>query len=112
MGRRDAAAPGTPHDFVTYYVKDNGLGIPEAYQEKAFQVFQRVHPGVASGDGMGLAIVPPGRRAARRPGLGRVPGGRGKHLLRGPAGHAGEGPNPGKARERDADPGVKGRATT
>ncbi len=62
------AAPGTPQDFVTCYVKDNGLGIPEAYQEKAFQVFQRVHPGVASGEGMGLAIV---RRVVERHG-GRV----------------------------------------
>ena len=43
--------------FVTYFVRDNGLGIPAAHQEKIFQVFQRVHPGVGSGEGMGLAIV-------------------------------------------------------
>jgi signal transduction histidine kinase/CHASE3 domain sensor protein len=68
VGCEDAAVRGTPDDFVTYFVKDNGLGIPEAYQEKAFQVFQRVHPGVAVGDGMGLAIV---RRVVERHG-GRV----------------------------------------
>ena len=39
------------------FVKDNGLGIPKEYQHKMFQAFQRCHPGVASGEGMGLAIV-------------------------------------------------------
>lgn len=41
----------------TFFVKDNGLGIPEAYHAKVFQAFQRVHPGVAKGEGMGLTIV-------------------------------------------------------
>jgi PAS domain S-box-containing protein len=53
---------------VTFYVKDNGLGIPSTYHEKIFQAFQRVHPGHAPGDGMGLAIV---RRIIQRHG-GRV----------------------------------------
>jgi len=52
----------------TYYVKDNGLGIPAAYHEKIFQAFQRVHPSHAPGDGMGLAIV---RRIVQRHG-GRI----------------------------------------
>src|SRR5262249_47100517 len=47
----------TTEGLQTYYVKDNGLGIPEACQSKIFQVFQRFHPDVAQGDGMGLAIV-------------------------------------------------------
>jgi signal transduction histidine kinase len=41
----------------TYYVKDNGLGIPAACQQKIFQAFQRAHPQHAPGEGMGLAIV-------------------------------------------------------
>jgi PAS domain S-box-containing protein len=41
----------------TYYVKDNGLGIPAACQQKVFQAFQRAHPQHAPGEGMGLAIV-------------------------------------------------------
>src|SRR5207253_3279679 len=41
----------------TFYVKDNGLGIPEAYKGKIFKAFQRVHPGVAKGEGMGLTVV-------------------------------------------------------
>jgi PAS domain S-box-containing protein len=41
----------------TYYVKDNGLGVPAACQQKIFQAFQRVHPRHAPGEGMGLAIV-------------------------------------------------------
>jgi PAS domain S-box-containing protein len=42
---------------VKYWVRDNGLGIPESSKEKLFQVFQRFHPQRAQGDGMGLAIV-------------------------------------------------------
>ncbi len=41
----------------TYFVRDNGLGIAEAHRAKIFQVFQRAHPGVGSGEGIGLAIV-------------------------------------------------------
>jgi PAS domain S-box-containing protein len=40
-----------------YFVRDNGLGIPEAYLPKIFQAFQRLHPQAAPGEGMGLAIV-------------------------------------------------------
>jgi PAS domain S-box-containing protein len=42
---------------VKYWVRDNGLGIPESGKERLFQVFQRFHPQKAEGDGMGLAIV-------------------------------------------------------
>jgi PAS domain S-box-containing protein len=52
----------------TYYVRDNGLGIPAAYAPKVFQAFQRLHPDRAEGEGMGLAIV---RRIVERHG-GRV----------------------------------------
>jgi PAS domain S-box-containing protein len=40
-----------------YWVADNGAGIPESSQARLFQVFQRFHPRLASGEGMGLAIV-------------------------------------------------------
>jgi signal transduction histidine kinase len=52
----------------TYYVRDNGLGIPAAYMSKVFRAFQRLHGEVAKGDGIGLALV---RRMAERHG-GRV----------------------------------------
>jgi PAS domain S-box-containing protein len=48
-----------------YFVRDNGLGIAEEFQAKVFQAFKRLHPHVASGDGMGLAIV---RRMVERQG--------------------------------------------
>lgn len=51
-----------------YYVRDNGLGIPEAAQAKVFQAFQRLHPEAAKGEGMGLTIV---RRFVERHG-GRI----------------------------------------
>lgn len=41
----------------TYYVKDNGLGIPQAYQAKAFTAFQRFHANAVVGEGIGLALV-------------------------------------------------------
>jgi PAS domain S-box-containing protein len=44
-------------DGVHYHVRDNGLGIKPEHHQKVFRVFQRVHPGVGAGEGMGLAIV-------------------------------------------------------
>jgi signal transduction histidine kinase len=40
-----------------YFVKDNGFGIPESLQQKAFQAFQRIHPTAAAGEGIGLTIA-------------------------------------------------------
>jgi signal transduction histidine kinase len=45
------------HPAVTYFVKDNGLGIPAAYMDKMFRAFQRLHGNVAKGEGIGLALV-------------------------------------------------------
>ena len=55
-------------DPPVFAVKDNGVGIPEEYRRKIFQVFQHVHPTHAKGEGMGLAIV---RRIVERHG-GRI----------------------------------------
>ena len=49
--------PAAESGFRTYYVRDNGLGIAEGHQAKIFQMFQRAHPGVGKGEGIGLAIV-------------------------------------------------------
>jgi signal transduction histidine kinase len=51
-----------------FYVKDNGLGIPEAYLPKVFTIFQRLHGNIAPGEGIGLALV---RRMVERHG-GRI----------------------------------------
>jgi signal transduction histidine kinase len=49
-----------------YYVKDNGLGIPEAYHERVFTAFTRLHANVAQvGEGIGLALI---RRIVERHG--------------------------------------------
>jgi signal transduction histidine kinase len=62
-----AGHPGDAGNFdtpaVTYWVKDNGLGIPEAYLPKLFVAFQRLHGNIAPGEGIGLALV---RRVVER----------------------------------------------
>jgi PAS domain S-box-containing protein len=70
--------PGRPGHIVVggdssngiahYWVRDNGVGIAASAQLRLFRVFQRFHPDLASGDGMGLAIV---KRIVERHG-GRV----------------------------------------
>lgn len=51
-----------------YWVRDNGSGLSAAAQERLFRHFQRFHPKMAEGEGMGLAIV---KRLVERHG-GRV----------------------------------------
>jgi signal transduction histidine kinase len=51
----DSPSNGTGHR--TYYVKDNGLGIPEAGLPKMFMAFQRFHESRSRGEGIGLALV-------------------------------------------------------
>jgi len=41
----------------TYYVRDNGLGIPEGALSKVFAAFLRHHPQHAPGEGIGLALA-------------------------------------------------------
>lgn len=38
-------------------IEDNGLGIPEKFQSRLFERFQRFHPQAAQGSGLGLSIV-------------------------------------------------------
>lgn len=40
-----------------YWVSDNGAGISQSAMKKLFQVFQRFHPDLAEGEGIGLATV-------------------------------------------------------
>jgi len=52
----------------TYYVRDNGVGIAQAYLPKLFRAFQRLHGGESAGQGTGLALA---KRIAERHG-GRI----------------------------------------
>jgi signal transduction histidine kinase len=65
IGALPSGADDSEKRSITYFVKDNGLGIPPGCQQKIFLAFQRAHPHVAPGQGMGLAIV---RRAVERHG--------------------------------------------
>jgi signal transduction histidine kinase len=56
------------HGRRVYHVRDNGLGIPADHLPKVFSAFQRLHPTVATGEGIGLALV---RRVMDRHG-GRI----------------------------------------
>jgi signal transduction histidine kinase len=49
-------------EFVVLTVEDNGMGIPEEYHEKVFDMFFRANE-IATGNGLGLYIV---RRAVER----------------------------------------------
>jgi signal transduction histidine kinase len=40
-----------------FVVRDNGVGIPDSAQTRLFHVFQRFHPDMAPGDGIGLAAI-------------------------------------------------------
>ncbi|HEX3525724.1 MAG TPA: ATP-binding protein [Thermoanaerobaculia bacterium] len=64
-GRIEIGGESGPGSAVTYWVRDNGLGIPEPYREKLFVAFQRLHGDVAPGEGIGLALV---RRVIERHG--------------------------------------------
>lgn len=64
-GRIEIGGEPGPGDAVTYWVRDNGLGIPAAYRDKLFVAFQRLHGNVAPGEGIGLALV---RRVIERHG--------------------------------------------
>ena len=57
VGCLPTGSVGVPTGFRGYYVRDNGLGIAEGHRQKIFQAFQRAHPGIGSGEGLGLAIV-------------------------------------------------------
>ena len=50
---------------VHCWVRDNGVGLPGTSKDRLFQVFQRFHPKLAEGDGIGLALV---RRIVERHG--------------------------------------------
>jgi PAS domain S-box-containing protein len=66
LGRIEVGSAGaSPAGFRTYFVRDNGIGIPPAHAAKVFQAFQRLNPERAPGEGMGLAIV---RRIVERHG--------------------------------------------
>jgi PAS domain S-box-containing protein len=54
--------------MATFFIRDNGCGVPPAHQGKVFQAFQRLRPEMAQGEGMGLPIV---RRIVERHG-GRI----------------------------------------
>ena len=64
-GRIEIGGERGPGSAVTYWVRDNGLGIPAAYRDKLFVAFQRLHGNIAPGEGIGLALV---RRVIERHG--------------------------------------------
>jgi len=61
VGCRDAggAAPAAPLDSTVYYVRDNGIGIPEKHIDTVFRIFKRLHgrDKFGGGSGAGLTIV-------------------------------------------------------
>lgn len=44
-------------DEVQIEVEDNGVGIPKQFEDRIFKMFERFHPSLASGTGLGLYLV-------------------------------------------------------
>lgn len=44
-------------DSVVFSIEDNGIGIDKSYHKKIFDIFYRLHPEKAEGEGLGLTIV-------------------------------------------------------
>ena len=64
-----------PGGMIRIWVEDNGIGISEEFQERIFQVFQRLHTTAFAGTGIGLSIVQKGvERMGGHVGLVSVPG--------------------------------------
>lgn len=63
----DVVPPGGDAVVPALFVRDNGVGVPAHLRERAFELFRRLHPAAAPGDGSGagLAIV---RRIVERHG--------------------------------------------
>lgn len=57
IGNKNAKIPYSP--YPTFYVRDNGIGIPEQHQGKIFQIFRRLHAqdDYGGGSGAGLTIA-------------------------------------------------------
>jgi signal transduction histidine kinase/CHASE3 domain sensor protein len=53
----DVPAEPPPAGLHVVSIRDNGLGVAQAYQDKVFQPLQRVHVDAATGEGLGLTIV-------------------------------------------------------
>jgi two-component system, chemotaxis family, sensor kinase Cph1 len=54
---RPASTPAEAKDDTIFYVRDNGIGIDQRNQDRAFAIFKRLHPPEAFGGGTGVGLT-------------------------------------------------------
>jgi two-component system, chemotaxis family, sensor kinase Cph1 len=52
-----ASSAGRRPDEYVFYVRDNGIGIPERFHEAIFELFRWLHPAHAHGGGSGAGLA-------------------------------------------------------
>jgi signal transduction histidine kinase len=57
VGYLDQYTDSLKYSRGVFYIKDNGIGIPEKHQKMVFQIFKKLYPGETHGKGEGVGLT-------------------------------------------------------